>query len=216
MSIIQTLAARSGRLVSLDFGARGGGRRLMKPRRKSASPRSRLVIVGGAIVVAYSVIFGKLVYYAEQAGIDISSIPPGPSMMASRPEIDDRNGQVLATDIRTVSMFAEPIKIVDVDDAVEKLSSSVSRSRPQDRCMSALQQALAFRLAEAAAVAEAAERGAEARHSGDRLPAGGEAVLSGRALRRIFSATSISTITALPGWRNISTSRGFRRWHLPD
>jgi cell division protein FtsI (penicillin-binding protein 3) len=123
MSIIQTLAARSGRLVSLDFGARGGGRRLIKPRRKSASPRSRLAIVGGAIVVAYSVIFGKLVYYAEQGGIDISSIPPGPSMMASRPEIDDRNGQVLATDIRTVSMFAEPIKIVDVDDAVEKLSS---------------------------------------------------------------------------------------------
>jgi cell division protein FtsI (penicillin-binding protein 3) len=123
MSIIQTLAARSGRLVSLDFGARGGGRRLMKPRRKSPSSRSRLVIVGGAIVVAYTVIFGKLVYYAEQAGVDMASIPPGPSNVASRPEIDDRNGQVLATDIRTVSMFAEPIKIVDVDDAVEKLSS---------------------------------------------------------------------------------------------
>jgi cell division protein FtsI (penicillin-binding protein 3) len=122
MSIIQTLAARSGRLVRLDFGSRGGGRRLMKPRKAQRS-KSRLAIVAGAIVVAYTVIFGKLVYYAEQPGVDLSSIPPGPQVIASRPEIVDRNGQLLATDIRTVSMFAEPIKIVDVDDAVEKLSS---------------------------------------------------------------------------------------------
>jgi cell division protein FtsI (penicillin-binding protein 3) len=43
--------------------------------------------------------------------------------MASRPDILDRNGEVLATDIRTVSLFAEPNKIVDVDEAVEKLAT---------------------------------------------------------------------------------------------
>ena len=37
----------------------------------------------------------------------------------------DRNGQVLATDIRTVSLFAEPHKIVDVDEAVEKLAKTL-------------------------------------------------------------------------------------------
>jgi cell division protein FtsI (penicillin-binding protein 3) len=43
--------------------------------------------------------------------------------MASRPDILDRNGEVLATDIRTVSLFAEPNKIVDADEAVEKLTT---------------------------------------------------------------------------------------------
>ena len=43
--------------------------------------------------------------------------------MASRPDILDRNGEILATDIRTVSLFAEPHKIVDADEAVEKLAT---------------------------------------------------------------------------------------------
>ena len=43
--------------------------------------------------------------------------------MASRPDIVDRSGALLATDIRTVSLFAEPNKIVDADDAAEKLST---------------------------------------------------------------------------------------------
>jgi len=41
--------------------------------------------------------------------------------MASRPDLLDRNGEVLATDIRTVSLFAEPHRIVDIDEAIEKL-----------------------------------------------------------------------------------------------
>jgi len=41
--------------------------------------------------------------------------------MASRPDIVDRNGALLATDIRTVSLFAEPNKIIDPDEAVEEL-----------------------------------------------------------------------------------------------
>ncbi|RVD65314.1 penicillin-binding protein 2, partial [Mesorhizobium sp. M4A.F.Ca.ET.029.04.2.1] len=42
---------------------------------------------------------------------------------ASRPDIVDRNGEVLATDIKTASLFAEPRRIVDADEAIEKLST---------------------------------------------------------------------------------------------
>jgi cell division protein FtsI (penicillin-binding protein 3) len=42
---------------------------------------------------------------------------------ASRPDIVDRNGVVLATDIKTVSVFAEPRKIIDKDEAVELLTA---------------------------------------------------------------------------------------------
>ena len=64
---------------------------------------------------------GKLVYYAMLTDDETSSIPPN-AIVASRPDIVDRNGQVLATDVRTVSMFAEPIRVVDADEAVEKLT----------------------------------------------------------------------------------------------
>src|SRR5690606_27299948 len=43
--------------------------------------------------------------------------------LASRPDILDRNGEVLATDIKTASLFAEPRRIIDPDEAIEKLSS---------------------------------------------------------------------------------------------
>ena len=44
-------------------------------------------------------------------------------MTASRPDIVDRNGEVLATDIKTASLFAEPRRIVDADEVIEKLST---------------------------------------------------------------------------------------------
>jgi cell division protein FtsI (penicillin-binding protein 3) len=75
-----------------------------------------------ALLVAEGVIFGKLIYLGLSPDNTMSSIPPAPSV-AFRPDIVDRNGQILATDIRTVSMFAEPDRVVDVDDTVEKLAT---------------------------------------------------------------------------------------------
>ena len=36
----------------------------------------------------------------------------------ARPDILDRNGEVLATDVRMPSLFGEPRRIIDVDEAV--------------------------------------------------------------------------------------------------
>lgn len=44
---------------------------------------------------------------------------------ATRPAILDRNGIEMAVDIRVPSLFAEPRRIVDVDEAVEKLSGEL-------------------------------------------------------------------------------------------
>ncbi len=41
----------------------------------------------------------------------------------ARPDIVDRNGEILATDIRAPSLFAEPRRIIDVDEAVELLTA---------------------------------------------------------------------------------------------
>ena len=45
------------------------------------------------------------------------------AVAATRPDITDRNGEILATDLRSVSLYAEPRKILDADEAVELLSS---------------------------------------------------------------------------------------------
>jgi cell division protein FtsI (penicillin-binding protein 3) len=65
----------------------------------------------------------RLVEYGVRDPEATSGILPSDKLLASRPDILDRHGQLLATDVRTVSMFAEPNKIVDVDDAVEKLAT---------------------------------------------------------------------------------------------
>ena len=53
----------------------------------------------------------------------MSSIQRPDQLLVSRPDLLDRNGEVLATDIRTVSLFAEPNKIIDADEAIELLAT---------------------------------------------------------------------------------------------
>jgi cell division protein FtsI (penicillin-binding protein 3) len=67
----------------------------------------------------YAVIGGRLAWLGSQ---ELEAGGPAPSRVtASRPDIVDRNGEVLATDINTASLFAEPRRIVDADEALEKL-----------------------------------------------------------------------------------------------
>jgi cell division protein FtsI (penicillin-binding protein 3) len=45
------------------------------------------------------------------------------NISVARPTIVDRNGEMMATDLRTVSIFAEPHKIIDKDEAAELLNA---------------------------------------------------------------------------------------------
>ena len=90
---------------------------------KSGQARSRVVLIIASFGIVYCVIGARLVEFASTEPEVTSSILPPERLLASRPDIVDRNGALLATDIRTVSLFAEPNKIVDVDDAVEKLAT---------------------------------------------------------------------------------------------
>jgi len=83
--------------------------------------RTRVIMTMAVFFGIYAAIAGRLVYFGmlEPEG------PAGPvsRVTASRPDIVDRNGQVLATDIKTASLFAEPRRIVDADEVIEKLST---------------------------------------------------------------------------------------------
>src|SRR5258708_4009265 len=45
------------------------------------------------------------------------------AVATARPDILDRNGEVLATDVKASSLFGEPKRLIDVDEAVELLTA---------------------------------------------------------------------------------------------
>lgn len=108
-----------GRGGPADQAARFEGSR----KRKAAQAKNRVGLLIAGFAVFYCVIGGRLAQYGLAQPETTSSILPADRLMASRPDIVDRNGEVLATDIRTVSLFAEPHKIVDADEVIEKLST---------------------------------------------------------------------------------------------
>lgn len=121
MSIIHALSANSGRLVRLTFGPDSRGRPPVQTKGHAKLAKARIVMLSGGLILFYAVIFARLTYFGMEPRDDTSSIPPE-RVTAARPDIVDRNGELLATDIRTVSMFAEPNRVVDADEAVEKIA----------------------------------------------------------------------------------------------
>ena len=84
--------------------------------------RVGLAMFGFALL--YSVLAARLVFLGVG---DKDSADDGQSFARTasqaRPDIVDRNGETLATDIRTASLFAEPRYVVDPDEATELLVS---------------------------------------------------------------------------------------------
>ncbi|WP_162931592.1 penicillin-binding protein 2 [Mesorhizobium sp. DCY119] len=91
--------------------------------RKATGGRSknRVVMTMAVFLGIYATIAGRLVYLGFQD--PEASGGPVSRVTASRPDIVDRNGEVLATDIKTASLFAEPRRIVDADEVIEKLQT---------------------------------------------------------------------------------------------
>ncbi|MEY3552624.1 MAG: hypothetical protein RL735_972 [Pseudomonadota bacterium] len=94
---------------------------LMRTRIDKSTHRIRLVMFG--FVALYAVIGGKLIWLGMKP--DTQSLRRAASEAASnaRPDIVDRNGDILAADVKTVSIFAEPRRIIDKDEAVELLTA---------------------------------------------------------------------------------------------
>jgi cell division protein FtsI (penicillin-binding protein 3) len=87
-----------------------------------AQARIGLAIAGFALI--YAVIAVRLISFAvmpEEHAVRRGTARDAVAM--SRPDILDRNGEILATDVKAASLFAEPRRIIDVDEAVELLTA---------------------------------------------------------------------------------------------
>ncbi|PZV39914.1 peptidoglycan D,D-transpeptidase FtsI family protein [Mesorhizobium kowhaii] len=112
-----------GKLLKRSTRTGEGGTIVVEGARKATGGkgRTRIVMTMAVFFGIFATISGRLVYLGFQTP-DMSGGPQS-RVTASRPDIVDRNGEVLATDIKTASLFAEPRRIVDADEAIEKLST---------------------------------------------------------------------------------------------
>ena len=91
---------------------------------RNAKAKARIGLAMMAFAAVYAVIAVRLMMFAVVP--ESHFVLRGASKDAiatARPDILDRNGQILATDVKTPSLFAEPRKIIDVDEAVELLTA---------------------------------------------------------------------------------------------
>jgi cell division protein FtsI (penicillin-binding protein 3) len=100
---------------------------------RSAKARARIVLAILAFAAVYTVIGLRLVMF----GISSSShaahrVVSDDAIATARPDILDRNGEVLATDVRVPSLYAEPRRLIDVDEATELLTADLPDVRASE------------------------------------------------------------------------------------
>ncbi len=89
---------------------------------RNAKARARIGLAMVAFVVVYSIIAGRLVMFAVGSDGHGERRTTRDAVATARPDILDRNGAILATDIKAPSLFSEPRRIIDKDEAIELLS----------------------------------------------------------------------------------------------
>jgi cell division protein FtsI (penicillin-binding protein 3) len=93
---------------------------------RAAKARARVGLAIVAFAAIYAVIGGRLVMFAVGGDTHGARRTAAQDAIATaRPDIVDRNGEVLATDIKTPSLFGEPRRIIDKDEAIELLTATL-------------------------------------------------------------------------------------------
>ena len=132
---------------------------------RNVKAKARLGLAIVAFVGIYAVIAFRLVMFATVSeGHGGRRSVSQDAVATARPDILDRNGEILATDVKTPSLFAEPRKIIDVDEAVELLTA-VLPDLDVNEVRERLSSKTRLRLAQARNHAEPAARHSSARDS---------------------------------------------------
>lgn len=111
--------------------------------------RRRIFVAMGGFALIYGAIAGKLAYYGVIAEPeDTGSIGAARQQLSiSRPDLVDRNGEVLATDIKTTSVYAEPRRIVasiGADEVYDTLQSVLPDLRQEKGLLKRLDSRAGF------------------------------------------------------------------------
>ncbi len=93
---------------------------------RAAKARARVGFAILAFAAIYAVLAGRLVMFAVGADSHGARRTASQDAIATaRPDIVDRNGEILATDVKAPSLFGEPRRIIDKDEAIELLTATL-------------------------------------------------------------------------------------------
>src|SRR5690242_9780101 len=93
---------------------------------RQVKARARIGLAIIAFAAVYSIIAARLVMFALASNSHAAHrVVSSDAIATARPDILDRNGTVLATDVRVPSLYAEPRRLIDVDEAVELLTADL-------------------------------------------------------------------------------------------
>ena len=93
---------------------------------RAAKARARVGFAVMAFALVYAILAGRLVMFAIGADSHSAGRTGSRDAIATaRPDIVDRNGEMLATDVKSPSLFGEPRRIIDKDEAIELLTATL-------------------------------------------------------------------------------------------
>jgi cell division protein FtsI (penicillin-binding protein 3) len=93
---------------------------------RAVKARARVGFAMLAFAAIFAVIGGRLIMFALGADNHAARRTAAQDAIATaRPDIVDRNGEVLATDVKSPSLFGEPRRIIDKDEAIELLTATL-------------------------------------------------------------------------------------------
>ena len=88
------------------------------------SARSQQRIIASGLAVLFLGLAAQLTKLATNASSVVTAAISEPvATTVSRPDIVDRNGRLLATDVEVHSLYADPFRVLDRDEALEKLNA---------------------------------------------------------------------------------------------
>jgi cell division protein FtsI (penicillin-binding protein 3) len=87
-----------------------------------ARGRQRFRLICGAVALAFVIIGARLIDLGFAAGDPGSGSIRDISSTIHRPDIFDRKGTLLATDIKSATLYADPARVIDVDELVEQVT----------------------------------------------------------------------------------------------
>jgi len=97
--------------------------------------RNRLILAGCLMALAFTAIGGRVIELSvlrDHNEPDLATVAPGARLAVGRADIVDRNGMLVATSLRTPSLYADPHEVLDAEDAAFRLSTVLTQINPAE------------------------------------------------------------------------------------
>jgi cell division protein FtsI (penicillin-binding protein 3) len=92
---------------------------------RAAKARARVGLAMVAFGGVYGIIAVRLIMFPIVGDTHAERRATKDAIATARPDIVDRNGAILATDVKSPSLFSEPRRIIDKDEAIELLTAAL-------------------------------------------------------------------------------------------